>query len=739
MKTKILCVSAICVFFLSCGIGVYSQELGALIPSPKKIDYLDGAYSFSANSKLVLSNEDKVRLSSVAAVFIEDLNYLLSIQIEQENGGVPSAGDINIKIDPKASDSLESYLMKIDDKITITAKSDTGIYYGLQTLLQLLKQGKTIHKCLIKDWADYRERGLMVDNGFKFFSVDWFKKQIREMAYTKMNFIQFHVGENQGFRLYSDKFAKYVKAPYYTKKDVEEIVEFASKRFVEIVPEIDIPGHAYCFCSINKSLPLVNINGDEYTNYMDITKPEVREFVKSLYEEYIPWFKGKYWHLGCDEYDVGYEVIPHFEKFAKAKYGAKAVAKDAFNDYINWADSIARAHGKISRMWNDPISYYKGQKDVVKIDTSIIIDVWDAVEADTVDQVIAKGYKVMNSNKDYLYYDLGTGYKPVNWYMSKNWRPNLFNGEREIPALHPKNLGAKISIWSNKPETETEDQVAKSILPNLRLMSQFLWNSMDVDTSYKVFSPKIAIIGSAPGVFYKKNPLPGDIVFGKKVAVSSTEKTPGIDKDLMVDGDYETRWASGEADSAWILIDLEEEYTINTLKLSWEWAFARAYQVQISKDSKTWNTFIDKSGKEDSHFDLYQGLAAKGRYLKILCNRRVSDQWGGYSLYEIEAYDSSKIKNDTQVNIDINKSELFNKYITQNGTILNIEFTNVLTENTIVQLVSLSGELLSVVEVDSDKLKDVLSIPISMLSSGAYLIRVWSEDNEQTQKFIIRR
>ena len=125
----------------------------------------------------------------------------------------------------------------------IEAPTVAGVFYGTQTLLQLLKSSSAVACGTALDWADNAERASHVDIGRKFYSITWIKNHNRRMAYYKMNFLHLHLSDNEGWRIQCDTYPAIVSAEYYTKDQMRDIIAYAAKYQVEIIPEIDMPGH----------------------------------------------------------------------------------------------------------------------------------------------------------------------------------------------------------------------------------------------------------------------------------------------------------------------------------------------------------------------------------------------------------------------------------------------------------------------------------------------------------------
>jgi|GEM_PF-728060 len=450
-----------------------------------------GSYTFSTSSRIVYNGSG---LAGDATTFSQDLFALTGFTIATVNGTNPSAGDLYLTLgDPDVALGTEGYNLTIGSSVTISARANAGAFYGTRTILQLLKQGYTLAAGSARDWPSYPERGMMVDNGRKYFTVRWLQNHIRDLAYLKMNYFHWHISDNNGFRIESTSHPEIVSAEHLTKAEVADLINLAMQYHVMIVPEIDTPAHSLSFIGMHPEFQLVSKSGQRPGGKMDISLAVVRTFVQDLMNEYLPLFPGPYWHAGTDEYlrlASDYGKYPQLEAYADAIYGSAANGQDAFRNYVNWMDGIVSAQGKTLRAWNDIFDQGAG---IVPLNSDIVLEMWNAGPS----APIAAGYLVMNTGKSRLYYTLGS-YRldPIGLY--ETWDPSVFEGQTIAP-LHPQNLGAKIQIWTDIPDRETEDQIAAGTYESLRSTSQNEWGSPKLVTSYTGFSPIITTLGRAPG------------------------------------------------------------------------------------------------------------------------------------------------------------------------------------------------------------------------------------------------
>jgi hexosaminidase len=394
--------------------------------------------------------------------------------------------------------------------ISITANTTAGAFYGTRTLLQLFAQKRTIDAGVARDWPRYEERGLMVDIGRKYFTRGWLEARIREMALLKLNYLHLHLSDDQGFRLQSTSHPEIVSTQHLTKNDMRAIVGLATRDHITVVPEIDMPAHMGAELGPHPELQLTDITRQRQAGKLDVTLPAAQAFVKSLIEEYLPLFPGRYWDMGADEFigiaGIGSPLLflqfPQLQKYAQAHYGSSANGEDAILGFVNWVDDLVRAHGRTMRMWNDGLA----GGSAVKAHPDIVVDWWtNGGDSPSPAAVLGQGHRISNSGWYPTYYvnSAVTGTIPPRPDMASaytSWSVDQFFGEfyldptarlgpppyRLAPG-EPRNLGAELNVWNDDPNYATQDQIATAIAPRLRLIAQKTWDSPPLTSSYASF------------------------------------------------------------------------------------------------------------------------------------------------------------------------------------------------------------------------------------------------------------
>lgn len=297
-----------------------------VIPMPRSVEYHSGNFTISPETKFYtnLSAESRQALT----------DYLEGTSL----GSVPFAesatGNNGIELnlcDSSIVTGKEAYRIEIDKKgVRLSANTETGIFYGLQTLLQLLNNGdnKTLPALTINDSPRFPYRGLHLDVSRHFFDKEFVKKQLNAMAYFKMNRLHWHLTDGAGWRIEIKKYPRLTSfaawrpfdklndwwvggrtfceqddpravGGYYTQDDIREVVAYAAERHITIIPEIEMPGHSE---EVLATYPELSCSGKPYVNAdFCIGTEKTFEFLENVLLEVIDLFPSEYIHIGGDE------------------------------------------------------------------------------------------------------------------------------------------------------------------------------------------------------------------------------------------------------------------------------------------------------------------------------------------------------------------------------------------------------------------------------------------------------
>lgn len=405
----------------------------------------------------------------------------------------PDPGDIVIELtDHEATgklDNREAYVIDIGTYAKITASSERAVMYALWTLLQRLADEGSVPCGTVTDYPVIRERALHVDIGRKFYSEDWLLERIREMARLRLNTLQLHFSENEGFRLMSESHPEVVSEQALTKQEMKAIILEAQRYHIDVIPSLDSPGHLGQALRTHPEWLLKDAAGNPAPGALDITNPAARRFVLELIDEYAELFAGsRYFHIGGDEFInfAEFDKYPQLGEYAQNVLNISGgTGVDTYIDYLNEVAEHLESKGWTVRAWNDGL-YRADQIQRVAPKPSIQITYWTKWHPmmAPVEDILAKGHQVINYNDGYLYYVLGehAGYTyPTAGKIRASWHPGLFpnrtgEAKQEYTGAYPRELvGTTFSIWSDKPEAQSEAEVAAGLRGPLRAMAELAW------------------------------------------------------------------------------------------------------------------------------------------------------------------------------------------------------------------------------------------------------------------------
>jgi hexosaminidase len=359
--------------------------------------------------------------------------------------GTPMAGDFYFTKNSALEE--ETYELKVEDYLTISASTNLGAYWSTRSILQILKQtGTTIPKGYVKDYPKYEVRGFMLDVARKPFTMDFLYEITEQMSWYKLNDFQVHLNDNHiqspetyiGYRLESDIPNLANTDLYYTKEEFTDFINDSKNIGVAIVPEFDTPGHAAAFTRANPSIA----RGDEI-EYLDVENPEALEFVKTVISEYIdgenPVFpEGTIVHVGTDEY----------------KRGNKEAFRKYQDDILKW---IRDDKGITPRVWGSQTENSGVTPITVE---NVQMNIWNNGYSNP-KTMYDLGYDLINTRDGDLYIVPGAGYYSDYINQTKiatTWEPNNIGGTI-IPAGDEQMLGATFAVWndmnSNPPSQHT--------------------------------------------------------------------------------------------------------------------------------------------------------------------------------------------------------------------------------------------------------------------------------------------
>lgn len=272
----------------------------------------------------------------------------------------------------------EAYRLEVTPG-SVTLRGDSaGVFYGMCTLRQQLRNQGYIRCGVIEDAPRYHWRGFMLDEARHFFGVEEVKELLDMMADLKLNKFHWHLTDGQGWRIEIKAYPRltekggigthsnpYTPAQYYTQEQIREIVAYAADRHIEIIPEIDMPGHA---TAANRAYP--EYNGGGSAQFPDFTfnvgKESTYKYLTDILREVAQLFPSKYIHIGGDEVNYGSEAWlndPATRKMMKREGLSTALEAEGY--FIRRMSDSLKVLGKTMIAWDDVLGFEPDKNNTV--------------------------------------------------------------------------------------------------------------------------------------------------------------------------------------------------------------------------------------------------------------------------------------------------------------------------------------------------------------------------------------
>ena len=457
---------------------------------PSLDSWQEGEGSFIAADDLrVVAGEES--LSRTAEITAEELATAIPGATASDGGA--QAGDVTLQLDEERADlGAEGYELIVDEQVRITAATPVGIFYGTRTVLQMLVQRTELPRGEVVDVPQYEERGVTLCACVINISPEWIDRLLEEMSYLKLNTVVMEL------KVKVDQYPSTNTWSYYTNDDVAAFVRKAGERGIDVIPEINSPGHMEIWLENLPELQLTNpATGEKDEVRMDITKEESFEFYTALMDEYDEVFTSDHWHMGVDEYMLGsgYENFPQILEFAHERFGPEATENDVVAWYVNRVNAHVKDKGKTLRIWNDGVIT---DNDVVDFDTDIIIEHWNNA-ASTVDPqtFVDWGHDVVNVSNSLYMVRGGYGVDSRELYED-GWDPTMFF-DGEVTDGTEQIRGARLSAWPDDgTPQEAENTTEERMVEPMRLVAQATWSGSRPWADYDAFLEAMEAVGGSP-------------------------------------------------------------------------------------------------------------------------------------------------------------------------------------------------------------------------------------------------
>ncbi|MCP4176639.1 MAG: family 20 glycosylhydrolase, partial [bacterium] len=335
MKKKSPLLISLCLFLIiSCNKPEEIRKVN-IIPAPMEIKTKPGVFEITEN--VIILYSEKTKAEQIADFMVTELKkYSFNLKTERLSDNSDNSNAIVFQINQGAGTGEEGYKLSVtEDKVHIIAENPAGLFYGFQTIKQMLpadyKEKPALPYVEINDSPQLKWRGMHLDVSRHFMPKEFVKKYIDYLAAMKMNTFHWHLTDDQGWRIEIKAYPKLTEAGawrdetlighgaaetnehdgikhggFYSQEEIKEIVKYAEERYINIVPEIEMPGHAQAAIAAYPFLGCTNDPVKVWTRwgvspYIYNVEDTTFKFLETVLTEVIDLFPGKYIHIGGDE------------------------------------------------------------------------------------------------------------------------------------------------------------------------------------------------------------------------------------------------------------------------------------------------------------------------------------------------------------------------------------------------------------------------------------------------------
>lgn len=492
---------------LATALFVYSQtsdpNLG-IIPAPQSVKITGGQFTFSRDAAIMYGNESDRKIAELFRDFLKN-NYFLDLPVAKAFIKAPKAV-INFTSLTYEGLNPEGYTISImPDQLQVSGR-DAGLFYGMETLMQLLplkKEAAPKITCAeIVDEPRYKYRGLHLDVGRHMFPVPFIKKYIDLIAQYKLNTFHWHLTEDQGWRIEIKKYPKLTQVGgfrdqtlighyhdqmpqifdgtryggYYTQAEAKEVVAYAASKFVTVIPEIEMPGHsvaalaAYPQLGCGDDLAAFKVE-QKWGVFHDIFcagKDDTFKFLEDVLTEVIAIFPGEYIHIGGDE-------APK-TRWEKCKYCQKRIADNRLKNehelqsyFIQRIERFVNSKGKKIIGWDEILEGGLAPNATVMS--------WRGVSGGIA--AAKMKHDAIMTPGSHVYFDhyqgnpvqepvAISGFSPLEQVYSYNPTP-----ETLAPEFQKYIIGVQANVWTEYIKTPAH--VEYMVVPRIMALSEVAW------------------------------------------------------------------------------------------------------------------------------------------------------------------------------------------------------------------------------------------------------------------------
>ena len=475
----------------------------AIIPLPQHTEVTPQTEPFILDKgTVIVTPENDNEMKTIAGFLNAYINECTSYTLATSTEAIKNYITLNID---KSIKNPEGYRLAVSsDGITITGGSHAGVFYGVQTLRKAspveASDKIAFQQTNIEDYPRLAYRGMHLDVGRHFFNVEQVKQYLDLMALHNLNVFHWHLTEDQGWRIEIKKYPLLTEIgskrkeslrtdgvkgtdgkPYggfYTQKDIQEIVKYAAERYIEVIPEIDLPGHIK---SALAAYPELGCTGGPYETAVEygvhkdvlcVGSDKTLPFVKDVLTEVMQLFPSHYIHIGGDECPRDrWKECPKCQALIKAqgwKDTKQYEAEDKLQSYfMTEVEKFVEENGRRIIGWDEILAGGATPNATVMA--------WRNAEYGA--EAAKKGYDVIMTPCGQLYFSaMDVLNLPGDNAIRKVYDFNpVLSDMTETDAAHIK--GIQACLWSE--DIETMEQIDYRLLPRLAALAEITWNGFD--------------------------------------------------------------------------------------------------------------------------------------------------------------------------------------------------------------------------------------------------------------------
>ncbi len=476
-----------------------------IIPIPVKTQTLKGEFVLPQKVVIAYQTTDG---KNIAQYMADKLKVSTGYEVRLSD----KKGNITIQITPSLKMAEEGYRLSVTAKgVTIKAKTAKGAFYGMQSFMQLLPaQVESATKvegvkwvaqcCNIEDAPRFGYRGFHLDPCRHFITVENVKKQLDLMSMFKVNTMHFHLTEDQGWRIEIKKYPKLTTigsirtegdgssyGGYYTQEQIKEIVDYAAKRYITVIPEIDLPGHMMAAIA---AYPNLSCKGEKWSPrtvwgiedlVMCAGKEDMFNFLGDIFDEIVPLFPGKYFHIGGDECPkTSWKNCPTCQKRIKDE-GLQAEGKHTAEERLQ-SDVIKRVEKMLEKRGRKIIGWDEILEGGLSENATVMS--WRGTQGG-IEAAMQKHDVIMTPGSDGMYLDWYQGdskIEPVTIpspprYLSSTYNYNPVPDTIKTLGLAHHILGVQCNNWSEYMYTNAKMEYM--MYPRAVALSEIAWSPLN--------------------------------------------------------------------------------------------------------------------------------------------------------------------------------------------------------------------------------------------------------------------